>query len=93
MRQKLVMKSMKAHSVLMTALDKDLIRLFGDVSIGDANALWTMMERHFLQANTSAGEIASLTEELASIKMIPKGMVPWKRSMNSLQESRGLSHD
>ena len=71
-KQKLVMKSQKAHTILLMSIDKDLIRLFADVSMGDANALWTVMERHFLQANTSAGEVASLTRELSSIKMMQK---------------------
>ena len=72
MRKKLVTKSLEAYDVLLSALDENLVRLFGDVSVGDANALWTVMERHFLQANTSAGEVATLTEELASIKMVNK---------------------
>lgn len=68
--RKLVSKSLEAYNLLLSALDENLIRLFSDVSVGDA--LWTVMERHFLQANTSAGEIASLTEELATIKMVAK---------------------
>lgn len=69
MKKDLVRRSEQAYELLLSALNGDMVAVTGDVTAGDANALWVAVQRHQLKARSSADEVARLKGELATLRL------------------------